>query len=161
MSKLLLVPDRSSNAGYRHTDKKATIDTSILAVEVSEQLRAAEEIEDLDRLMQRAKLLMTLDYRKKTTVVEKQQMDTMEALKEWVTALTEQVAALTTTTQRSHQSASLLCFQCNQPRHMQQNCLNKSRCCYVYRRNGHIASECRLENKDGAPQLGMGCPQRQ
>ena len=82
-----------------------------IPVEVSKQLRAAGEIEDLDRLIQGAKLLMTLDCREKTATVEKQQMDTVEALKEQVTALTEQVAALTTT-QRSHQPASLLCFQC-------------------------------------------------
>ena len=53
-----------------------------IPVEVSKQLRAAGEIEDLDRLIQRAKLLMTLDCREKTAAIEKQQMDTVEALKE-------------------------------------------------------------------------------
>ena len=112
-----------------------------IPVEVSKQLRAAGEIEDLDR--QQAKLLMTLDCREKTT-------DTVEALKEQFTALTEQVGALTTT-QRSCQPASLLCFRCNQPRHMQRNCPNKSRHCYVCGRNGHIASECRSGNGGGVP----------
>ena len=114
-----------------------------IPLEVSKQLQAAGEIEDLDRLIQRTKLLMTLDCREKTAAVEKQQMDTVEALKEQVTALTEQVAALITTTQRLRQPASLLCFRCNLPRHMQGNYPNKSRQCYVCRRNGHIASECR------------------
>ena len=91
-----------------------------IPVEVSKQLRATGEIEDLDRLIQQAKLLMTLDCREKTAAVEKQQMDTVKALKEQVTALTEHVAALTTT-QRSRQPVSLLCFQCNQAGHMQRN----------------------------------------
>ena len=132
-----------------------------IPVEMSKQLRAAGEIEDLDRLIQRAKLLMTLDCREKTTAVEKQQIDTVEALKQQVTAFTEQVAALTTTTQRSRQPASLLCFRCNLPGHVQRNCPNKSRRCYVCGRNGHIASECRSGNGGGEPRLGMGRPQRQ
>ena len=85
--------------------------------------------------MQQAKWLMTLDYSEKTVVaVEKQQMDTVEALKEQVIALTEQVAALTTQRnprQSLCQPASLQCFCCNQLGHVQCNCPNKFQQCYI------------------------------
>ena len=136
-----------------------------IPVEVSKQLPAAGEIDDLDRLMQRAKLLMTLDYSEKTAAaVEKQQMDAVEALKEQVIALTEQVAALTTQQnprQSPRQPASLQCFHCNQLGHVQRNCPNKFRQCYSCGRNGHIASECRSGNGSRAPRSGLGRPQRQ
>ena len=115
--------------------------------------------------MQRAKLLMTLDYSEKTaTAVEKQQMDAVEALKEQVIALTEQVAALTTQQnprQSPCQPASLQCFRCNQLGHTQRNCPNKFQQCYSCGRNGHIASECCSGNGSGAPRSGLGHPQRQ
>ena len=85
--------------------------------EVSKQLRAAGEIDDLERIIQRAKLLMTLEQTEKTAVIGKQltsqQNGAVEALKEQVAALTEQVAALATGKQTSRQSPSFLCFRCN------------------------------------------------
>ena len=70
-----------------------------IPVEVSKQLRAVGEIEDLDRIIQRAKLLMTLEYSENTAAIgkqpSKQQTDAIEALKEQVATLTEQVAAMT------------------------------------------------------------------
>ena len=79
-----------------------------IPVEVSKQLRAVGEIDDLDRLMQRTKLLMTLDCSEKTAAVGKQQVDAVETLKEQVAALTEQVAALSTQRVVRRQPSSLL-----------------------------------------------------
>ena len=68
-----------------------------IPVEVSKQLRAIGDMADLDKLIQRAKLIMTLDCDEKTAAVGlKQQTDAVEALQLKITALTEQVAALTT-----------------------------------------------------------------
>ena len=50
-------------------------------VEVSKQLRAIGKVNDLDKLVQRAKLIMTLDCGEKSAAVGlKQQTDTVEAL---------------------------------------------------------------------------------
>ena len=133
--------------------------------EVSKQLRAAGEIDDLKRIIQRAKLLMTLEQTEKTAAIGKQftsqQNGAVEALKEQVAALTEQVAALATGKQTPRQSPSFLCFRCNQPGHVQRNCPNRFRQCYVCGRVGHIASECRSGNDNGAPRMGWRRPQRQ
>ena len=72
--------------------------TGIL-VEVSKQLRAAGEIENLETILQRAQLLL-----------KKKQMDTVETLTEQVTALTKLVTVLNTQQnpcQSPHQPASL------------------------------------------------------
>ena len=133
--------------------------------EVSKQLRAAGEIDDLERIIQWAKLLMTLEQSEKTTAIGKQltsqQNDAVEALKEQVAALTRQVAALATGKQTSRQPSGLMCFRCNQPGHVQCNCPKRFRQGYVYGRVGHIVSECHSGNDNGASRMGCRCPQWQ
>ena len=61
-----------------------------IPVEFGEQLRAVGDTDDLDKLIQRAKLLMTLDCREITTAVGlKQQTNAVEALQQKITALTQ------------------------------------------------------------------------
>ena len=66
-----------------------------LPADISKQLRAVGEIEELDKTVQRARLLMTLTEKEKSAAVKQQRANTdhVEALKEQVAALTEQVAA--------------------------------------------------------------------
>ena len=66
-----------------------------LPADISKQLRAVGEIEELDKTVQRARLLMTLTEKEKSVAIEQQRANTnhVEALKEQVAALTEQVAA--------------------------------------------------------------------
>ena len=84
---------------------------------VSKKLRAAKEKDDLKRIIQLAKLLMTLEQSEKTAVIGKQltslQNDTMKALKEQVAAVTKQVATLATDKQTSRQPSGFLCFHYN------------------------------------------------
>ena len=59
---------------------------------------------------------------------------------------TEQVAALSVKT-----PASVVCFRCQQPGHIQLNCpLNRR--CYICGQAGHIAKQCLSGNGQGMPQ---------
>lgn len=132
-----------------------------MPTEVSKRLRASGEIDDLGQLIQRAKLLMTIDAKEKPeekSAAVQQPIDRVEALTEQVAALTEQIAAITANQRNARQPARLLvCFRCNQPGHVQRNC-PKSKRCYTCGRVGHFARDCRQENGQGAPRTGWGRP---
>ena len=81
-----------------------------LPLEISKRLHAAGEINDLGQLMQRAKLLMTIDAEnpgEKLAAVQ-QPIDCVEALTEQVAVLTEQVVAMVANQITSQQPARLL-----------------------------------------------------
>lgn len=89
--------------------------------EISKQLRATGEIEDVDKLIQRTKLLMTLTENENQLLLDNR--DQTETSLKQVTTLTEKVAALIMANQwTARQANRLLCFRCNRPGHVQRNC---------------------------------------
>ena len=62
-----------------------------LPAHIAKQLHATGEVSDLDRVLERAKLLMTIEEPQKTAAV---QTSEVQELREQVSTLTEQVAAL-------------------------------------------------------------------
>lgn len=63
---------------------------------VSKQLRAVGEVNDLDKVLQRAQLLLTMDEQEQTAVIKTtERLLEMEVLQQQVSVLSEQVAALT------------------------------------------------------------------
>ena len=100
-----------------------------LPTHVSRQLWAAGEIDDLNKVLGRAKLLLTIEEQGKTTAA----VDTtipaeVEALKEQISALTEQVAALVARCTATRSAAAHLCYRCHQAGHLQRNCPDLRRC---------------------------------
>ena len=123
---------------------------------LSTQLRAACHINDLKTAMERAKLLMTLkEEPHKTAAVQSTEV---AALKDQISVLTEQVAALTT--KRNRQPGNVVCYRCRQPGHVQRYCPTVRRC-YVCGQPGHLAKECYSGNDIGVPQRGRGYPKKQ
>ena len=105
--------------------------------------------------MERAKLLMTLEEEPdKTAAVQSSEV---AALKDQISVLTEQVAALTT--KRNRQPGNMVCYRCRQPGHVQRYC-PAARRCYICGQPGHLAKECYSGNDSGVPQRGRGYPKK-
>lgn len=97
-----------------------------LPAAVSKQLRATGEIDDLDKMVDWAKLLLTLDHAERAaTVGFPTPTSTVVLLQQQVAALTEQVAALTSGREPTN---SRRCYRCQQPCHVQRNCPLSRRC---------------------------------
>ena len=68
-----------------------------LPIHFSKQLRASNEVSNLDKVLERTQLLLTIEKQKKSAAIEaKEELSEVEALREQISALTEQVAALVT-----------------------------------------------------------------
>ena len=97
--------------------------------------------------MERAKLLMTPEQEQEASAAV--QSSEVTVLKDRIALLTEQVAALST--KQNRQPASMLCYWCHQPGHLQRNCPAAGRC-FNCGQPGHLARECQSRNAIGAPQ---------
>ena len=92
-----------------------------LPVHVSKQLRATGEVSDLDKVLERAQLLLTIEKQEKSAAIEaKEEPSEVESLREQISALTEQVAALVTRCPATQPNRPQLCYRCHQPGHLQR-----------------------------------------
>lgn len=133
---------------------------------VSKQLRATGETNDIDRILERARLLMMMDDREHTAAAISEKPNDVQQLREQLAELTEQVALLSTANYRPKQVPR--CFSCNQPGHMQRQCpthrsqtRGQPRHCYNCGRVGHLERDCRQPfqgNANGAPVKASRCP---
>ena len=127
------------------------------------QLRASGEVTTLDKAIERARLLMTINPEPVATLQEKPDVhkpDDMQILREQMAALTEQVAALTTKQSRVRQPTRRLlprCFNCNQVGHLQRDCCNQR--CFFCGKLGHLSKDCWHQgNANGVPAQGNWRP---
>ena len=75
-----------------------------LPIHISKQLRATGEVNNLDRVMERAKLLITIEEPQRTAATQSTEI---AELKEQISVLTEQVAAMSV---RRRQPATVICY---------------------------------------------------
>ena len=123
-----------------------------LPVNISKQLRAMGALDDLDVVVERAKLLMTIEEPQKTAAV---QTNEIQDLKEQISLLTEQVAALSSKPTRG--PAAVICYRSQRSGHLQRNCPLIRRC-YLCGQAGHVVRQCPSGNGQGVSQKGQRHP---
>ena len=117
--------------------------------DVSKPIRAASEVTSLDQAIEKARLLMAVDGKDPTPVAAVNEGATANQLQELqgqISALTEQVAMLSTRKQRPNQPA-LRCHSCGGMGHLQRECptqrrATEGRCCFYCKKWGHIQRNC-------------------
>ena len=122
---------------------------------ISRQLRSTGDVDNLEVVLKRAKLLMTLEEIETKVATVHPEVQVVDKLRQQIAALTDQVTALSTTN-----SCMIRCFNCHQIGHVQRNC-PQLRSCYTCGRKGHLARDCHQGNERGASKMGQGRPARQ
>ena len=114
---------------------------------ISMQIRASGETSDLDKVMERARLLLTMENRQpQQTATMVEQTNELSVLREQMALLTDQVAALRVN--QTPRKPVIRCFYCNQPGHIQRQCLvyqsqtRPPRRCFNCGKIGHIERDC-------------------
>ena len=115
---------------------------------ISKQLRATGDTTDLDRVLERARLLFMMEDHPGRAAVVSEPSNEVLLLKEQLADLTEQVALLTTS--RERQQSVIRCFYCDQLGHTQRQChayrsqfRQQPRRCYSCGKVGHLERDCR------------------
>jgi len=121
-----------------------------LPTAVSRQLRATGDTNDIDNVLERARLLLMMDEQQQLAAVSEgssKPTGELQHLQQQIAELTEQVAMLTTASQPANVPR---CFNCQQPGHFQRQCphlypqrRNQQRQCYNCGKFGHIERDCR------------------
>ena len=117
---------------------------------ISRQLRATGDTKELDAVVQRVKVLVTVSEQEQTAAMHTVHKSPREVdnLKMQITELTEQVAALTA---QQNSAGPKRCFYCNKLGHTQRNCPGRpaSQRCYICNRPGHLVRQCWQGNGRG------------
>ena len=133
-----------------------------LPTPISRQLCATGDTQELDAVVQRAKVLMTVGQQEQAAATNTmhQFFREVDDLKMQITELTEQVAALTA---QQKNGGPKRCFYCNKLGHTQHNCPGRptSQRCYICNRPGHFARQCWQGNGQGMFTRGNRHPRYQ
>lgn len=134
-----------------------------LPTTVSRQLRATGDTKELDKTVERARLLMAVDDQQHSAATVSAELSQIQQLKTQISELTTQVAALTAKEidpGQQRRSAPRRCFACNRLGHVKRDCPGWRRC-FNCGRPGHTARDCWQGNGSGAPVQGRRRPNMQ
>ena len=139
---------------------------------ISRQLRSTGETKALDKAVERARLLFTIDSQDPVAAITDRSSSELNVLQEQIKTLTEQVAALKVMTRKERIDQQrpiqpVRCFACNRVGHVRRDCPfrrsrgSEMRRCFLCNRPGHVARQCRQGNDHGVFGKGAEHPGQQ
>ena len=136
-----------------------------LPEDISKQLHATGVTNMLGDAVERAKLIMAVDHHSQAAVVCPKQTSTgdIQQLQQQLTALSEQVAALSIQHPAQPREPRKRCFLCNKMGHFQRNCPYANHSihrCFTCNAPGHEWRNCPQGNYQGAAVKGSSRPQQ-